>query len=178
MVSKTAPKAPAVTKDENKDYVEVTEASANIKVSAPVEGTAMNVTESDDDVFSSEALGKGIAIVPSKGEIVAPEDCELTVLYPTLHAIGLRLESGVELLIHIGINTVELNGEGFEKFAEQGSHLKKGDKIVAFDIEKIKSKGYDPTVMAIVSNTENYAGVSPAVKGRISVGQDAFYIKK
>ena len=174
----TAPKATAAVKDDNKDYVEVTSTEADIRVSAPVEGTAMNVTESSDDVFSSEALGKGIAIVPSKGEIVAPEDCELTVLYPTLHAIGLRLESGVELLIHIGINTVELNGEGFEKFAEQGSHLKKGDKIVAFDIEKIRSKGYDPTVMAIVSNTENYAGVSPAVKGRISVGQDAFYIKK
>jgi PTS system beta-glucosides-specific IIC component len=174
----TAPKAAAAASDDKKDYVKVTCDSADIRITAPVEGTAMNVTEVSDDVFSSEALGKGIAIVPSKGEIVAPEDCELTVLYPTLHAIGLRLESGVELLIHIGINTVELNGEGFEKFTEQGSHLKKGDKIVAFDIEKIKAKGYDPTVMAIVSNTENYAGVSPAVKGRISVGQDAFYIKK
>ena len=174
-----APKGGKTSSTETKKtFIDVKATSADIKLPSPAEGKAINLSEVSDDVFSSEALGKGIAIVPSKGEIVAPEDGEITVLYPALHALGLTLDNGVELLIHIGINTVELNGEGFMKFAEQGSRIKKGEKIVAFDIEKIRSKGYDPTVMVIISNTLDYSGVTPAVSGKIAAGQDAIYIKK
>lgn len=158
-------KTRAVTEAPKKS-VTVTSAAAEIKIEAPVEGKAVALADVADEVFASEALGKGIAIVPAKGEVVAPCDGTLTVLYPTLHALGFALDNGVELLVHVGINTVELDGECFKKFVEQGAEVKKGDKIVAFDIDAIKAKGYDPTVMVIVSNTDDYAAVSGDVASK------------
>lgn len=124
----------------------VKEEEADVKVAAPVEGKAYPLNEVKDEVFASEALGKGIAVLPSKGEVVAPEDGTVTVLYPTLHAMGLKLDSGVELLIHVGMDTVEMNGDGFTRYAEEGARVKKGDKLVGFDIAKIKEAGHDTTV--------------------------------
>lgn len=129
-------------------------------ITAPVEGNAVPLNQVKDEVFASETLGKGIAIVPSKGEVAAPADCTVKVIYPTLHAIGLLLDNGVELLIHIGIDTVKLEGNYFKKYVEEGTHLKKGTKIVSFDLEKIKESGYDTTVLAVVGNTFDYKEVS------------------
>lgn len=151
---------------------------ADIKIASPVEGKAISLKETSDEVFSSEALGKGIAVIPTRGEILAPEDGTLAVLYPTLHALGFVLDNGVELLIHIGINTVDLEGEGFCKFAEQGDRVKKGEKIVTFDIGQIKAKGYDPTVMALVSNTDDFAGVTGVPCDRADLKTDVILIKK
>ena len=111
-------------------------------------------------MFASEALGKGIAILPEKGEVLAPADGTVTVIYPTLHAIGLSLSSGVELLIHVGIDTVKLEGKYFKKYVEEGAKIKKGEKITGFDLEKIKAAGYDPTVMVVVGNTKDYETVT------------------
>lgn len=158
--------------------VKVTKDNADLKISAPVEGKAVALKETADEVFASEALGKGIAIVPAKGEVFAPADGTLSVLYPTLHALGFVLDNGVELLIHIGINTVELNGECFEKYAEQGARVKKGDRLVSFDIDKIKEKGYDPTVMVLVSNTDDFAGVEGIPEAKATLDQDVILIKK
>jgi len=133
--------------------------AADIEITAPVQGKAYRLTEVQDQVFSSEALGKGIAILPTKGEVVAPADCTVSVLYPTGHAMGLVLDNGVELLIHIGMDTVNMEGDGFEQFVKQGDVIKKGTKIVGFDIDKIKKAGYDTTVSVIVSNTADYTDV-------------------
>lgn len=170
--------AGAVPEIEKKPAVKVTKDNADIKLASPVEGKAVSLQETADEVFSSEALGKGIAIVPAKGEVVAPADGTLTVLYPTLHALGFALDNGVELLVHVGINTVELNGECFEKHVEQGARVKKGDLLVSFDADGIKSKGYDPTVMVVVSNTDQYAGVDGVPGDAVSVAKDVILIKK
>ena len=130
------------------------------EITAPVEGEAIALSEVDDEVFASEALGKGIAILPQKGEVLAPADGTVTVIYPTLHAIGLSLSSGVELLIHVGIDTVKLEGKYFKKYVEEGAKIKKGEKIMGFDLEKIKAAGYDPTVMVVVGNTKDYETVT------------------
>lgn len=157
---------------------DVTAAGADIRLGSPVEGKAISLKETSDEVFSSEALGKGIAIVPAKGEVVAPADGTLAVLYPTLHALGFVLDNGAELLIHIGVDTVELKGEGFKKFVEQGARVKKGDKLVSFDIEAIKAKGYDPTVMVLVSNTDNFAAVAGVPAEKADLAKDVILIKK
>lgn len=164
-------------KDE-KAMVKVTKDNADMEIASPVEGKAVSLKETADEVFASEALGKGIAVIPTKGEIVAPADGTLSVLYPTLHALGFALDNGVELLVHIGINTVELNGEGFEKHVEQGARVRKGDRLVSFDIDKIKEKGYDPTVMVLVSNTDQFAGVDGVPGERVSAKQNVILIKK
>lgn len=158
--------------------IEVTSDNADIKIGAPVEGKAVALTSVSDEAFSSEAMGKGIAIVPAKGEVVAPADGTLVTLFPTMHALGFELDNGMELLVHIGINTVEMNGEGFKKYVEQGARVKKGDKLVSFDIEKIKAKGYDPTVMVVVTNTDDFAGVSGAPADQADLKKDVIYVKK
>lgn len=167
-----------VVKDKKSDDVVVSSADADIKIDAPVEGKAVSLKEVNDELFASEALGKGIAIIPSKGEVVAPADGSLEVLYPTMHALGFKLDNGVEILVHIGINTVELNGKYFEKFVEQGAKVKKGEKIVGFDIKAIQDAGYDPTVMVLVSNTGDYAGVSGVPTNKADYSSEVIYIKK
>lgn len=122
----------------------------------------MNVNQVDDQVFASEALGKGVAVMPEKGVVVAPEDCMVSLIFPTKHAIGLTLDNGAELLIHIGVNTVELNGQYFTQHVEAGTRVTKGTPIVSFDIAAIKAAGYDLAVPVIISNTEDFTKVSVA----------------
>lgn len=130
-----------------------------VEITSPVEGKAYPLEEVQDEVFASGALGKGIAVLPTKGEVVAPADCTVSVLYPTLHAMGLKLANGVELLIHIGMDTVKLDGDGFTKHVNEGDEIKKGTKIVSFDIDKIKEAGYDTTVSIVISNMEAFSQV-------------------
>ena len=129
------------------------------EITSPVEGEAIALSGIGDEAFASEALGKGVAILPQKGDL-APADGTVTVIYPTLHAIGLKLSNGVELLIHVGIDTVKLEGKYFKKYVEEGARVKKGEKITAFDLEKIKAAGYDPTVAVVVGNTKDYQAVT------------------
>lgn len=141
-----------------------------ILLGSPVEGEVISVKKVKDGVFASEVLGKGIGVIPAKGEVVAPADCTVSLIYPTLHAMGLALDNGVELLIHIGINTVKLDGMYFRKHVEAGAHIPKGTKIVSFDMDKIKAAGYDTTVMVIVGNTDAFASVEELEQG--SAGLD------
>lgn len=146
-------------------------------VSAPVEGVLTSITAMNDPVFSAGALGKGVAIIPEKGVIVAPEDCELSILYDTGHAMGLKLHNNLELLIHIGVNTVELQGKYFTKHVSEGTKLKKGTKIVSFDIDGIQEAGYDPTVAVIVANSDDYEAVARAEEGLVKIGSDILYVQ-
>ena len=142
-----------------------------LEIAAPVEGKAYPLNEVQDEVFASEALGKGIAILPSKGEVVAPADCTVSVLYPTLHAIGLKLADDTELLIHIGMDTVAMNGDGFTKHVNEGDSIKKGTPIVSFDIDKIKAAGHDTTVSVLISNTGDFASVEGIPAEHADLGQ-------
>ena len=147
-------------------------------VTSPVEGVLTSITEMNDPVFSAGALGKGVAVIPEEGVIVAPDDCEISVLYATGHAIGLKLKDDLELLIHIGINTVELQGKYFTKHAQDGDILKKGEKIVSFDIDGIRNAGYDPTVAVIVPNSDNYQAIARAESGLVNLNSAILYVKK
>lgn len=168
------PAVNAALPETEKEKKEVLSAS----VTSPVAGQAMDVHEVKDEVFSSGALGKGIAVVPEKGEVVAPEDCVVSLVFPTKHAIGLTLDNGAELLIHIGMNTVELNGEHFEQHVEAGTRVAKGTKIVSFDVDAIKAAGYDVTVPVIVSNSDEFTNITVAKDIPVDENTPAIFLEK
>lgn len=140
---------PAEKIEENKDGA----ASGDFEIACPVKGTVVPVSEVKDEVFASKEMGDGVGIIPQDGNVYAPFDGTIEALFPTGHAIGLAAND-VSLLIHIGIDTVELNGEGFSPKVKQGDCVKKGDLLVSFDQTLLKEKGYDPTVICIVTEME------------------------
>lgn len=152
----------------NSTKLETLTKSEDLDITSPLEGTTIPLTEVKDDVFSSKVIGEGVAVIPSTGVITAPADCTVVSLFPTLHAIGLKLNNGAELLVHIGINTVELNGEHFIKFVNQGDTVKKGSKLISFDIEEVKKAGYDITTPIVVSNTGDFAKVTSYENAKVS----------
>ena len=117
---------------------------------APMKGEMIPVERSEDEVFASKALGDGVAINPEDGMVYAPCDGTVTLLFPTRHAVGIRTESGVEVLIHIGINTVQLDGQGFEAYVAQGDTVKQGDQLILADLDLIREKGLNPQTMRIL----------------------------
>ena len=121
----------------------------------PMKGQILDVGQSADEVFASKALGSGVAINPAEGMVCAPCDCTISLLFPTKHAVGITSETGVEVLIHIGINTVQLDGQGFEAFVSQGDKVKKGDKLIAADLDLIREKGMNPQTMMILPEGGN-----------------------
>lgn len=128
-------------------------------IESPIKGSVIPLSEVDDEVFSQELLGKGVAIIPEEGKVMAPFNGKINVLFDSKHALGLASDKGVELLIHVGIDTVNLNGEFFTTSFNQGDHFKKGDVLLTFDIQKIKAKGYQITTPIIVTNTNEFAEI-------------------
>lgn len=141
-------------------------------VKAPVNGQVKDLSEVNDKVFSQKLMGDGAAIVPTDGTIYAPVDGKITVAYETKHAYGIQSDNGAEVLIHIGIDTVNLKGEHFETFVKQGQEVKQGDKLGTIDIDAVQKAGYDPTVMTIITNTANYAEVGHKKVDEIHHGDD------
>ena len=133
-------------------------ASGDVVV-APIEGKVIALSQVDDPTFAEEILGKGVAIEPAKGEVYAPVDGEILTVFDTKHAYGIKGDNGVELLIHIGIDTVKLGGEHFTACVKDGDRVKKGDLIAKFDINGIKAAGYSTVTPVIVSNTADYLDV-------------------
>ncbi|TGA98012.1 PTS beta-glucoside transporter subunit EIIBCA [Sporolactobacillus shoreae] len=131
-------------------------------IQSPLEGKAVSLKTVSDPVFSSEAMGKGVGIEPAVGKVVSPVDGEITVAFPTGHAYGIKSDNGSEILIHIGINTVQLNGKYFEPKVEKGAKVHKGELIATFDVDKIKEAGYDTTTMVLITNTGDYEAVVPS----------------
>jgi PTS system beta-glucosides-specific IIC component len=161
---------------ESQDVLGIT-SGADILISSPVEGSAVPMTSVNDEVFSSMALGNGVAIVPEKGEVVAPEDCTVTLVYPTLHALGLMLDSGAEMIIHVGINTVQLEGKHFKKHVEEGAHVTKGTRLLSFDLDALKKEGYDTVVPIIISNTAAFSEVTGITGSGASLQKPVIAIK-
>ncbi len=146
--------APAEKKEEaGKEASPAVETEAGC-VYAPVEGTVIPYSEIPDATFASGALGKGVGIVPVKGEVVAPFDGEISMFFDTRHAIGLMSRDGIEILIHVGINTVELNGEHFKALKESGDKVRAGEKLLEFDMAAIQAAGYDLTTAVLISEPE------------------------
>lgn len=147
-------------------------------VVSPVTGEVKPLSEVEDDAFSSGALGQGIALVPSEGKVYAPVDGEVTTFFPTGHAIGLQSDGGAEVLIHVGMDTVKLDGKGFMPKVSQGSRVKKGDLLLEFDLDLIKKEGYSTVTPMIITNTDDYAQVAPVNVRSIRKGDIAIRISK
>ena len=143
-----------------------------------LEGTAIPLSQVNDATFASEVLGKGIAVNPAKGEVVAPCDAIVETVFDTRHAVGLSTESGMELLIHIGINTVELGGKYYTAHVKDGDHVKKGQLLISFDMDKIKEAGYDVTTPLIVTNTDDYRNVKALHEGAVTPADKVLEIVK
>ena len=145
-------------KEEVKE-IEVQESTADTaeetnELYAPMKGEVLDVSKSADPAFASKAMGEGVAINPSEGVIYAPANGTISLIFPTKHAMGITLNSGVELLIHAGIDTVKMEGKGFETFVETGAKVKKGDKLLSFDMDLVKEKGYQTQTMFLVADAK------------------------
>lgn len=127
-----------------------------VGINNPIKGKVIPLSEVEDNVFSSESMGKGIAIIPSEGIVYAPFDGKVEMIFKTKHAIGLKSDSGVELLIHIGMDTVNLEGKYFEALVEANDSIVKGQKLLTFDLEKVSEKGYSLVTPVIITNWADY----------------------
>ena len=143
----------------------------------PIVGDVVALADVNDPVFSSGAMGQGIAVKPSQGVVYAPADAEVSIAFPTGHAFGLKTTDGAEVLIHIGIDTVSMNGDGFEAKVAQGDKVKAGDVLGTFDSNKIAAAGLDDTTMVIVTNTADYASVAPVATGSVAKGDAVIEVK-
>ena len=144
---------------------------------SPIVGQAVALENVNDPVFSSGAMGQGIAVKPSEGVVYAPADAEVTIAFATGHAYGLRTANGAEILIHVGIDTVSMNGEGFNHKVAQGDKVKAGDVLGTFDSAKIAAAGLDNTTMVIVTNTADFASVNPVASGSVAKGDAIIEVK-
>lgn len=142
------------------------------KICAVVNGNSINIEEVKDTTFSQKIMGDGVAIIPNSNTIVAPCDGKITVLPESRHAFGIVSDNGIEILVHIGIDTVNLNGDGFESKVIQGSTVKQGEEIITFDREKMISEGIDTTTMIIVLNDSEFSDVSCMPEGVVNAGKD------
>ncbi|MBP2058645.1 PTS system beta-glucosides-specific IIC component [Lactobacillus colini] len=149
------------------------EVALNVSTSlvSPLNGETVALSDVKDEVFSSGAMGDGIAIEPSEGVLHAPADGKIIMTFPTSHAIGMKTNDGAEILMHIGMDTVNLQGKGFETMVEKGQKVKAGDVLVKFDIDSIKQAGYPVTTPVVVTNSKNYKNVTVVRNGKVEVGQ-------
>ena len=163
------------SKKEGNKVIEAVKANEETIV-APIEGTIKPVEESSDAAFASGALGKGVVIIPSVGKVYAPVSGTVTVLFPSLHAIGITSDSGVELLIHIGMNTVQLDGKGYTAHIKQGDHVECGQLLVEFDMEYITKEGYSLETPVLVTNYNDLKEIKITDKTNSSLKEELMHI--
>ncbi len=149
-----------------------------IVLGAYMEGRCVEIKEVNDPTFSGEILGKGAAIIPSDGKVYAPADGEISTVFPTGHAVGMMTEDGAEILIHVGLDTVELKGEHFTSHVEAGRKVKKGDLLLTADIEKIKAAGYDTVTPIVICNTDAFKSIEGMTGKEVKVGDDILQLSK
>lgn len=140
-------------------------------------GTAVKLEDVEDEVFSQKILGEGAAVEPSEGKLYAPCDGKIDSVFDTKHAVNMVSSEGVEILLHIGIDTVKLGGQYFEAHVSDGQEVKKGDLLISFDMDKIKAAGYKVTTPIIIGNTDDYASVEPVAQNSVSAGDMILKIK-
>ena len=138
------------------------------KVYSPLIGEAVPLSEVNDPVFAEEMMGKGAAIKPMEGQVFAPCDGEVITVFRTLHAITIKSDSGAEMIIHVGLETVGLNGKHFEAHVTDGSKIKKGDLLLTFDLDQIKAAGYDTITPIVITNSAEFEQVDVTGKKEVS----------
>lgn len=147
-------------------------------VYSPLKGTAIPLAEVKDETFAGEILGKGMAVIPKEGVVKAPFDGEVMTFFETKHAVGLTSENGMEILIHVGINTVELKGQYYTAHVKEGDSVKAGQVLLTFDPDGIKKAGYDVTTPVIVTNTDDYTQVKQEKTGEIDFMEPVLTVSK
>ncbi|WP_346971191.1 beta-glucoside-specific PTS transporter subunit IIABC [Clostridium paraputrificum] len=166
-----------VNEDEAVEEISDVKALKNkISIKSPVKGEAVPLSQVDDPTFAEEIMGKGIAIIPTEDEIFSPINGTVSLVFNTKHAIGLKTEDGAEVLIHIGLDTVKLNGEHFTTFVKSGDKVKVGDKLVEFDREAINNKGYDIITPIIITNSSDYLDIIPKDVTSVNQGDEVLAI--
>lgn len=149
-----------------------------LAIAAPIKGKTVELSQVNDPTFGECMLGKGVAILPAEGKVYAPADGEISMMFETLHAVSMVTTEGVELLIHVGLETVALKGEGFEAHVQSGDLVKKGDLLLSMDLEKIKAAGYDIISPVVVCNTDDYKDVQAVEFGQVEPGDPVIKIIK
>lgn len=152
--------------------------TGEILLDSHMEGEAIPMSEVKDETFAAEVLGKGIAIIPKKGEVTAPCDAVVETVFATRHAIGLKADHGVEILIHVGINTVELGGKFYTSHVTEGDRVRTGQVMLTFDMEKIKEAGYDLTTPMIITNSDDYREIKILKTGNVTKQDAVLEIKE
>lgn len=172
---KTSDKAD-LEKDKGASPVSGEKNGFDITIYSPLTGTVIPLTKVKDEVFASGSMGDGIAVVPTEGKLFAPASGKITTLFPTGHAVGITTETGVELLLHIGMNTVELQGKYFFAHVAQNDTVSKGKLLVEFNLEKIKAAGYDVTTPIIVTNTDEFEKMDSINAEKVRTGDEIMWI--
>lgn len=163
------------TEPQEEQVEEKKEKSSIVKqteIVSPIKGRVVKMENMKDAAFSSGVLGKGVAILPEEGKVYAPVDAVVSAMFPTLHAIGLKTEEGVELLIHVGLDTVQLEGKGFEAMIKQGDLVKKGQLLVKFDKEFIEQQGFSTETPVLISNADDYLDIVETKSEKVNPGEN------
>lgn len=149
---------------------------AKLQIIAPISGEAVPMSQVPDEIFAEGMAGEGAAIVPAEsGEAIAPVSGTLVKLFEGGHAFGISAEGGVELIVHLGLDTVEMHGEGFELLATEGAEVEAGEQIVRFDLDAIRAAGYDPVTPVVVTNSDEHA-VGGQASGAVTAGEVLFEV--
>lgn len=149
-----------------------------VLLGAHMKGKCVSIKEVPDPTFGEEILGKGIAIIPSDGRVYAPADGVISTVFPTGHAVGMTTPDGTELLIHIGLDTVELKGEPFEIRVQNEQNVKKGDLLIAADLEKIRAAGKDIITPMVICNSDAYSSIEAFTGKEVEPGDDVMKLNK
>ena len=147
-------------------------------VGAPVAGSLVSIKEVSDPTFGEEIIGKGVAIIPTSNQICAPIDGKVATVFPTGHAVAVVGSDGTEILIHVGLDTVNLNGEHFTIHVEADQEVKAGDLLLEADLEQIKAAGYDIITPVVICNTDDFAEILPESPKTVSPGDDIIKLRK
>ncbi len=147
-----------------------------LEIASPIRGKVIKQADMKDEAFGSGALGKGVAVQPAEGKVYAPADGVISAFFPTLHAIGITTDSGAELLIHVGLDTVQLNGEGYQAAVSEGDRVKKGQLLLEFDIGLIESWGFSTETPVLVTNADDYLDVVETSAEFVSQGEELLKI--
>lgn len=148
------------------------------ELGSPAKGKAVPLSEVNDPTFADEILGKGAAAIPEEGRICAPADGTVGMMFETKHAVSLTTEYGAEILVHVGLDTVELKGKFYEAHVKAGDVVKKGDLLISFDIGEVKAAGYDVITPVLVCNTDDYSSVEAVAGNNVAVGDTIVNITK
>jgi len=167
-----------VVKSNLDEYLDIhtEEQQQTFMLQSHLDGMVVTLDSVEDEVFSQGILGNGIAVIPENGVVKAPCDGVVSNIVSTKHAVGIKSDDGFDILIHVGIDTVNLKGRFFEYHVQEGQKIKQGDTLITFDIDAIKKEGYNTVTPMVISNTDEYSGINIVASGRVKAGEELIEI--